>query len=160
MIVQYFLTPWTWLNLSARTCGLHVGINKLTICGQITECALLLLSASILTADHILQGVYVLQDNTFKPISRVSSWESRADATKRAKLVSLFPHFRAMLLGVWRVYLRIVCRCLSWYSAWGTFTTGHTSRCGSWTEPPTVCVLLCRQIQPHPSVSYEHMTTR
>ncbi|THH12847.1 hypothetical protein EW146_g7311 [Bondarzewia mesenterica] len=34
------------------------------------------------------RGVYVLQDNTFKPVSRVSSWESRADATRRAKLVS------------------------------------------------------------------------
>lgn len=34
------------------------------------------------------QGIYVLQDNSFKPISRLSSWEGRADALKRAKLVS------------------------------------------------------------------------
>ncbi|KAI0063244.1 TRAPP complex subunit trs33 [Artomyces pyxidatus] len=33
------------------------------------------------------RGVYVLQDNSFKPIARISSWESRADATRRAKLV-------------------------------------------------------------------------
>jgi hypothetical protein len=33
------------------------------------------------------QGVYVLQDNFFKPIARVSSWEGRADATNRGKLV-------------------------------------------------------------------------
>ncbi len=33
------------------------------------------------------QGVYVLQDNSFKPITRLSSWESRADAMKRARLV-------------------------------------------------------------------------
>ncbi|KAI0044899.1 TRAPP complex subunit trs33 [Auriscalpium vulgare] len=32
------------------------------------------------------RGVYVLQDNSFKPITRISSWESRADATRRAKL--------------------------------------------------------------------------
>jgi hypothetical protein len=34
-----------------------------------------------------MQGVYVLQDNSFKPISRISSWEGRADAIRRAKLV-------------------------------------------------------------------------
>jgi len=33
------------------------------------------------------QGVYVLQDNSFKPISRLSSWDGRADALHRAKLV-------------------------------------------------------------------------
>ncbi|KAI0321478.1 NO signaling/Golgi transport ligand-binding domain-containing protein [Amylostereum chailletii] len=32
------------------------------------------------------RGVYVLQDNAFKPVSHISSWESRADATRRAKL--------------------------------------------------------------------------
>ena len=37
---------------------------------------------------HVLaQGVYVLQDNSFKPIARLSSWEGRQDATKRAKVV-------------------------------------------------------------------------
>jgi hypothetical protein len=35
------------------------------------------------------RGVYVLQDNLFKPIARLSSWEGRPDATKRAKLVCL-----------------------------------------------------------------------
>jgi len=37
------------------------------------------------------RGVYVLQDNSFKPIARVSSWESRADATKRARLYVAMP---------------------------------------------------------------------
>jgi len=32
------------------------------------------------------RGIYVLQDNVFKPISRISSFEGRADAMKRAKL--------------------------------------------------------------------------
>ncbi|KAF8880924.1 TRAPP complex subunit trs33 [Gymnopilus junonius] len=31
------------------------------------------------------RGVYVLQDNMFKPITRLSSYESRADALKRAR---------------------------------------------------------------------------
>jgi hypothetical protein len=33
------------------------------------------------------QGVYVLQDHAFKPIARISSWEGRQEALKRAKLV-------------------------------------------------------------------------
>jgi hypothetical protein len=33
------------------------------------------------------RGVYVLQDNFFRPIARLSSWEGRADAARRAKLV-------------------------------------------------------------------------
>ncbi|KAA1468352.1 TRAPP complex subunit trs33 [Dentipellis sp. KUC8613] len=37
------------------------------------------------------RGVYVLQDNTFKPIARVSSFEGRADATRRAKLYVALP---------------------------------------------------------------------
>ncbi|KAI0005360.1 NO signaling/Golgi transport ligand-binding domain-containing protein [Russula compacta] len=37
------------------------------------------------------RGVYVLQDNSFKPIARISSWEGRADATKRAKLYAAMP---------------------------------------------------------------------
>ncbi|KAH9487368.1 Trafficking protein particle complex subunit 6B [Psilocybe cubensis] len=37
------------------------------------------------------RGVYVLQDNSFKPISRLSSWESRADAIKRARLYAAMP---------------------------------------------------------------------
>ncbi|KAF8957058.1 NO signaling/Golgi transport ligand-binding domain-containing protein [Flammula alnicola] len=37
------------------------------------------------------RGVYVLQDNAFKPISRLSSWESRADAMKRARLYAAMP---------------------------------------------------------------------
>lgn len=42
------------------------------------------------------RGVYVLQDNTFKPIARVSSWEGRPDATKRARL------YVAMSAGILR----------------------------------------------------------
>ncbi|KJA20846.1 hypothetical protein HYPSUDRAFT_68169 [Hypholoma sublateritium FD-334 SS-4] len=37
------------------------------------------------------RGVYVLQDNSFKPITRLSSWESRADAMKRARLYAAMP---------------------------------------------------------------------
>ncbi|EPQ61240.1 transport protein particle TRAPP component [Gloeophyllum trabeum ATCC 11539] len=37
------------------------------------------------------RGVYVLQDNSFKPISRISSWEGRADATKRARMYVAMP---------------------------------------------------------------------
>ncbi|KAF8873686.1 TRAPP complex subunit trs33 [Infundibulicybe gibba] len=35
--------------------------------------------------------VYVLQDNSFKPISRLSSWEGRAESLKRAKLYVAMP---------------------------------------------------------------------
>ncbi|TFK28418.1 TRAPP complex subunit trs33 [Coprinopsis marcescibilis] len=35
------------------------------------------------------RGVYVLQDNTFKPIQRVSSHLGRADAVKKAKIYSV-----------------------------------------------------------------------
>ncbi|KAF7314199.1 hypothetical protein MKEN_00892100 [Mycena kentingensis (nom. inval.)] len=37
------------------------------------------------------RGVYVLQDNAFKPITRVSSWYGRAEAIKRAKLYVAMP---------------------------------------------------------------------
>ncbi|KAJ7644072.1 TRAPP complex subunit trs33 [Roridomyces roridus] len=37
------------------------------------------------------RGVYVLQDNSFKPVSRISSWEGRADAIRRAKLYAAMP---------------------------------------------------------------------
>ncbi|KAF8837247.1 hypothetical protein BDN67DRAFT_973225 [Paxillus ammoniavirescens] len=37
------------------------------------------------------RGVFVLQDNTFKPIARISSWEGRAEATKRARLYVALP---------------------------------------------------------------------
>ncbi|KAF9467003.1 NO signaling/Golgi transport ligand-binding domain-containing protein [Collybia nuda] len=37
------------------------------------------------------RGVYVLQDNSFKPISRLSSWEGRAEAVKQAKLYVAMP---------------------------------------------------------------------
>jgi len=37
------------------------------------------------------RGVYVLTDNSFKPIGRISSWESRADATRRARLYVAIP---------------------------------------------------------------------
>ncbi|KAI0078523.1 transport protein particle component [Panus rudis PR-1116 ss-1] len=32
------------------------------------------------------RGVYVLQDNTFKPVTRISSWEGRQDALRRARI--------------------------------------------------------------------------
>lgn len=35
------------------------------------------------------QGVYVLQDNAFRPITRISSWRGRAEATRKARLVSM-----------------------------------------------------------------------
>ncbi|KAF5334362.1 hypothetical protein D9758_017484 [Tetrapyrgos nigripes] len=35
-----------------------------------------------------IQGIYVLQDNAFKTITRLSSWEGRANATRKAKLGS------------------------------------------------------------------------
>ncbi|KAF9219052.1 transport protein particle component [Gyrodon lividus] len=37
------------------------------------------------------RGVFVLQDNTFKPIARISSWDGRAEALKRAKLYIVLP---------------------------------------------------------------------
>ncbi|KAK7047223.1 hypothetical protein VNI00_006889 [Paramarasmius palmivorus] len=37
------------------------------------------------------RGVYVLQDNSFKTISRLSSWQGRPEATKRAKLYVAMP---------------------------------------------------------------------
>ncbi|KAH7919214.1 transport protein particle component [Leucogyrophana mollusca] len=37
------------------------------------------------------RGVYVLQDNAFKPISRLSSWEGRNEALRRAKLYVALP---------------------------------------------------------------------
>ncbi|KAF9649048.1 transport protein particle component, partial [Thelephora ganbajun] len=37
------------------------------------------------------RGVYVLQDNSFKPIARLSSWDGRQDAIKRAKVYVMMP---------------------------------------------------------------------
>lgn len=37
------------------------------------------------------RGVFVLQDHVFKPLARISSWESRARAARRAKLHAAFP---------------------------------------------------------------------
>jgi len=37
------------------------------------------------------RGVYVLQDNSFKPIARLSSWEGRQDTIKRAKVYVMMP---------------------------------------------------------------------
>jgi len=37
------------------------------------------------------RGVYVLQDSAFKPISRISSWEGRAEAVKRGRLYVAMP---------------------------------------------------------------------
>ncbi|KAI5997854.1 hypothetical protein F5J12DRAFT_725137, partial [Pisolithus orientalis] len=37
-------------------------------------------------------GTFALQDNTFKPLTRISeSWESRTETFKRANLVAAFP---------------------------------------------------------------------
>lgn len=37
------------------------------------------------------QGVYVLQDNLFKPIARLSSWQGRADALRKSKIYVALP---------------------------------------------------------------------
>ncbi|KAH0838892.1 NO signaling/Golgi transport ligand-binding domain-containing protein [Lanmaoa asiatica] len=37
------------------------------------------------------RGVFVLQDNTFKPISRISSWQGRPEALKRARTYVALP---------------------------------------------------------------------
>ncbi|KAF5351425.1 hypothetical protein D9758_013527 [Tetrapyrgos nigripes] len=37
------------------------------------------------------RGMYVLQDNAFKTITRLSSWEGRANATRKAKLYVAMP---------------------------------------------------------------------
>lgn len=37
------------------------------------------------------RGVFVLQDNTFKPLTRISSWEGRAETLRRARLYVAFP---------------------------------------------------------------------
>lgn len=37
------------------------------------------------------RGIYVLQDQAFKPIARISSWEGRAEALKKAKLYVAMP---------------------------------------------------------------------
>ncbi|KAI1789158.1 transport protein particle component [Ganoderma leucocontextum] len=37
------------------------------------------------------RGVYVLQDNSFKPLARVSGWEGRAESLKRAKVYVTMP---------------------------------------------------------------------
>ncbi|KXN88039.1 Trafficking protein particle complex subunit 6B [Leucoagaricus sp. SymC.cos] len=37
------------------------------------------------------RGIYVLQDNQFKPVTRLSSWEGRPEAIRRAKLYAAMP---------------------------------------------------------------------
>ncbi|KZT68861.1 TRAPP complex subunit trs33 [Daedalea quercina L-15889] len=37
------------------------------------------------------RGVYVLQDNAFRPITRLSSWRGRADAIRKARLYVAMP---------------------------------------------------------------------
>ncbi|KAI9457159.1 NO signaling/Golgi transport ligand-binding domain-containing protein [Boletus coccyginus] len=37
------------------------------------------------------RGVFVLQDNTFKPISRISSWQGRSEALRRARIYVALP---------------------------------------------------------------------
>ncbi|KAI9455878.1 NO signaling/Golgi transport ligand-binding domain-containing protein [Boletus coccyginus] len=38
-----------------------------------------------------LHGVFVLQDNAFKPISRISSWQVRSEALRRARMDAVLP---------------------------------------------------------------------
>ncbi|TBU48738.1 transport protein particle component [Dichomitus squalens] len=37
------------------------------------------------------RGVYVLQDNSFKPLTRISGWEGRAESLKRARVYVAMP---------------------------------------------------------------------
>ncbi|KAI0735763.1 transport protein particle component [Earliella scabrosa] len=37
------------------------------------------------------RGVYVLQDNSFKPLTRISGWEGRADSLRKAKIYVAMP---------------------------------------------------------------------
>ncbi|RPD81509.1 transport protein particle component [Lentinus tigrinus ALCF2SS1-7] len=37
------------------------------------------------------RGVYVLQDNAFKPLTRISGWEGRAESLRRAKVYAAMP---------------------------------------------------------------------
>ncbi|KAF7784856.1 hypothetical protein Agabi119p4_1021 [Agaricus bisporus var. burnettii] len=37
------------------------------------------------------RGIYVLQDNQFKPVTRLSSWEGRPEAIRRAKIYAAMP---------------------------------------------------------------------
>lgn len=76
-------------NSSAKIYGLLSGINRLTIYERIIgyiERFSWNRHRTLLTT-VFGQGVYVLQDNAFKPISRISSWEGRAEAVRRARLV-------------------------------------------------------------------------
>ena len=38
----------------------------------------------------VLKGVYVLTDNAFKPLLRISSFEGQMDALKKARIVRFF----------------------------------------------------------------------
>ena len=86
MIEDYSLIRWMPSNSYVRTSGVRVGISRWIICGQII--------GYVRTGAHsakdscLPKGVYVLQDNAFKPIQRISSWEGRADAIRRARIVS------------------------------------------------------------------------
>lgn len=85
------------LSSSAKISGRLVGISKLTIFVQTIGYAGYCTFAVYDSLGY--QGVYVLQDNSFKPITRISSWEGRADAIKKAKLVSIVPlrYFHSVL---------------------------------------------------------------
>ncbi|KAF5341445.1 hypothetical protein D9758_014737 [Tetrapyrgos nigripes] len=83
--------------------GLHVGANfaernlgRHQICMQGSVAACWDRQVDNLRTNHRLtksiQGIYVLQDNAFKTITRLSSWEGRADATRKAKLGSNSVH--------------------------------------------------------------------
>ncbi|TFK47972.1 TRAPP complex subunit trs33 [Heliocybe sulcata] len=94
------------LRLRLEAIGLHVGSN---ICERLCRdrplftdtldmikfiCKDLWIACWDKQVDNLRtnhRGVYVLQDNSFKPISRLASWEGRADATKRARMYVAMP---------------------------------------------------------------------
>lgn len=67
--------------------GLRVGISRSTTYVLIIGCVVFGSSMSIQLIDPLTQGVYVLQDNQFKPLSRISSYDGQADALRRAPTV-------------------------------------------------------------------------
>lgn len=106
---------------SARTFGQRVGTSRSTICERIIECVRPVLSVDSCMLIVFGQGIYVLQDQAFKPIARISGWEGRAEALKKAKLVSCspIPSFVILLTAhyaVCRYARRHIARCS--YKAW------------------------------------------
>ncbi|KAF5340850.1 hypothetical protein D9758_016601 [Tetrapyrgos nigripes] len=77
--------------------GLHVGVNFAErLCRETLDvikfvCKDLWAACWDRQVDNLQtnhRGIYVLQDNTFKTITHLSSWEGRADATHKAKLAA------------------------------------------------------------------------